>query len=84
MRISLLLALVLMMLVAVFSVQNAGVITVRFLTWRFEMSQALVILLAAFSGALFGLMVGALTRRRPASEPRAPNPAGQPGTPPRH
>jgi len=61
-----------MMLVAVFSVQNAGMITVRLLIWRFEWSQALVILLAAFAGALFGLMVGALTRRKDLSKPPAP------------
>lgn len=72
MKITLLFVLILMMLVAVFSVQNAGMITVRFLTWHFEWSQALVILLAAFAGALVGLMVGALTGRR--SSPKPPEP----------
>ena len=74
MRFTLLLSLILMMLVAVFSVQNAGMITVRFLAWHFEWSLALVILLAAFAGALFGLMVGVLTGRRKSLPPQDPMP----------
>jgi len=54
------LVLVLMLLVALFSVQNAEVITVRFLHWQFALSQALVILLSAFCGALVGLVIGTL------------------------
>lgn len=59
--------------VALFSVQNAGVITVRFLHWHFELSQALVILLAAFFGGLVGLLLG--TTRRLRRPPRPPGPA---------
>ncbi|MEO6875525.1 MAG: LapA family protein [Opitutaceae bacterium] len=68
----LVLTLVLMLLVALFSVQNAGPITVRFLMWHFEWSQALVILLAAFVGALVGLLVGAVATRRPPDERKKP------------
>lgn len=56
--------LTLMLIVALFSVQNAEVITVRFLVWHFTLSQALVILLAAFCGALAGLVVGTLSGLR--------------------
>lgn len=65
--------LLLMLLVALFSVQNAEVITVRFLGWQFALSQALVILLSAFCGALAGLAIGTLSRvRRPDSTPKRP------------
>lgn len=63
MKIKLIAVLGLMMIVALFSVQNAEVITVRFLHWRFTLSQALVILLSAFSGSLVGLIIGALGGR---------------------
>ena len=71
-----LVVLVLMVLVALFSVQNAGVITVRFVTWHFEMSEALVILLSAFCGALAGLLIGAFSgARKPAEPKRTADPA---------
>lgn len=70
MKLSWMFVILLLILVAVFSVQNAGVITVRFLTWEFTMSSALVIQLAALLGALVGLAVGAWSRR-----PLAPTPA---------
>lgn len=68
--------LVLMLLVALFSVQNAEMITVRFLHWSFALSQALVILLAAFCGAVVGLAIGTLSKRR-----RTPRPEVPPATP---
>lgn len=58
--------IVVLSLVALFSVQNAGVVTVRFLHWHFALSQALVILLATFGGVAAGLALGTLSRwRRP-------------------
>jgi uncharacterized integral membrane protein len=76
MKLKLLFVLVLMLLVAVFSVQNAGVITVSFLRWHFAISEALVILLAAFFGALGGLIVGAVAGRRRPEKPPPPGPDG--------
>lgn len=64
MRASWFLVIFLLVFVAVFSVQNADVITVRFLVWEFTLSAALVIQLAAVFGALVGLIVGACSRRR--------------------
>ncbi len=41
-------------LVAVFSVQNAAPVVVSFLSWRFESSLAIVIVLSVLSGMLIG------------------------------
>ncbi|HTO03302.1 MAG TPA: LapA family protein [Opitutus sp.] len=57
----------LLVFVAVFSVQNAEPITVHFLAWEITMSAALVIQLAALIGALVGLAAGAASRRTTAS-----------------
>ena len=71
--------LFLMVVVALFSVQNAETITVRFLHWQFAMSQALVIMLSAFCGALVGLAIGTLSgltrAARPAKTAPPPPPA---------
>jgi uncharacterized integral membrane protein len=75
----------LLILVSVFSVQNADVMTVRFLPWEFTLSAALVIQLAAVLGALVGLVVGAYSRRKPAHtivEERVPYPQPPPPPPP--
>ena len=50
----LVLALVFAVFVALFAVQNAGQITISFLTWHWDTSVAVVILGAAAFGALFG------------------------------
>jgi uncharacterized integral membrane protein len=55
--------ILLLVVVAVFSVQNADAITVRFFTWDITMSAALVIQLAGLLGGLTGLVVGARARR---------------------
>lgn len=63
MKLSWILVMLLLAFVALFSVQNAEVVTVRFLVWQFSLSAALVIQLAAFLGALVGLIIGALSGR---------------------
>ena len=70
MNIKLLIVLLLMLVVALFSVQNAETITVRFLYWQFAMSQALVIMLAA----IFGALAGAVMARRKPERAAAPPP----------
>lgn len=47
-----------------FSVQNAGDVHVRFLTWEAEMSQALVALTALLGGAVVGVTVNSWLRWR--------------------
>ena len=53
----------LLAMVVLFSVQNAQVISVRFLHLSFDLSQALVILLSVFCGMLVGWVLGTLSRR---------------------
>lgn len=65
MKFSWILVIALLVFVSVFSVQNAGPITVHFLAWEITMSAALVIQLAALLGGLVGLAVGAWSRRAP-------------------
>lgn len=71
MKLSWILLILLLIFVAIFSVQNAEPITVRFLAWQLSMSAALVIQLAALLGGLVGLTAGAWSKRakRPAGEP---------------
>ncbi len=73
--------LVLMLLVAFFSVQNAEMITVRFLHWQFVLSQALVILLAVFCGVIVGLTIGTLSGRRRRDRPKSETAAAPADTP---
>lgn len=53
----LLFALLLTTLVAIFAVQNATEVTVRFLVWTFRTSVVIVILLSAGMGALLAALV---------------------------
>lgn len=71
MKLSWILLIVLLVFVAVFSVQNAEPITVRFIVWQVTMSAALVIQLAALLGGLVGLTAGAWSSRakRKTSDP---------------
>jgi uncharacterized integral membrane protein len=64
MKVSWILVILLLVVVAIFSVQNAGVVAVRFLGWGTTVSAALVIQLAALLGALAGLAIGVCLRRR--------------------
>jgi lipopolysaccharide assembly protein A len=52
-----------LLLIVLFSLQNAGVVTIRFLFWHFTLSQALVILLTAVSSAFAGFILGSLGGR---------------------
>lgn len=48
---------IMLALVAVFSVQNAMPIAVTFLSWHFEASLAVVILLSVLAGMVIGMIV---------------------------
>jgi len=76
MKISWLFVILLLVFVAVFSVQNAEPMVVRFLVWERSMSAALVIQLAALLGGLVGLTAGAWSRRGRRTSPREDPVAG--------
>lgn len=82
MKLSWVFLILLLIFVAVFSVQNAEPITVRFLAWQVTMSAALVIQLAALMGGLVGLTARAWSKRtrRPAPEPASAPAALLPAT----
>lgn len=50
-------ALVLATLVAIFAVQNAEQVTIRFLVWTFQTSVVIVILVSAGTGALLAALI---------------------------
>jgi uncharacterized integral membrane protein len=54
MKIHLIAALVVLLLVVVFAVQNAEVVDVRFLFWKLSMSRALLLFLVFVAGLVSG------------------------------
>lgn len=74
MKLSWIFVILLLVIVAIFSVQNADPVTVRFLRWEITMSAALVIQIAALLGGVVGLAVGALSRRPPQKDRIEPGP----------
>lgn len=57
MQLQLIVAIVVAILAVVFALQNAVPITVSFLTWRFESSLALVLLITVALGVIMSLLV---------------------------
>jgi len=57
MQLQLIVAIIVAILAVVFALQNAVPITVSFLTWRFESSLALVLLITVALGILMSLLV---------------------------
>jgi len=58
------LLLVIIILVSVFSVQNAVPVTLSFILWRFEASLAIVIFLSVITGLITGIIIAILVRRK--------------------
>jgi len=58
------LLLVIIILVSVFSVQNAVPVTLSFFLWRFEASLAIVIFLSVITGLITGIIIAILVRRK--------------------
>ena len=54
--------LIVMLVVAVFSVQNAMPVAITFFFWKLEASLAIVVFLSALSGAIIGGIVVTLLR----------------------
>jgi uncharacterized integral membrane protein len=57
MQLQLIVAIIVAILAVVFALQNAVPITVSFLTWRFESSLALVLLITVALGIIISLLV---------------------------
>ena len=64
MKIKLILGLILMGLVVVVALQNAEIVTVRFLLWQFSLPQALMSLASMAVGVVAGLLLGTVSRAR--------------------
>jgi uncharacterized integral membrane protein len=62
------LLVIVLALVAVFSMQNAAPVLVTFLFWKFEASLALVIFLSLLSGIIAGAIAVSLIRRKPPAQ----------------
>lgn len=66
--ITILLILIIIAIVALFSVQNAAPISVSFLAWKFEASLAIVIVLCVFIGIIIGATIALFLRRKTVTE----------------
>ena len=53
----LIIVLIVMILVALFSVQNAAPVAISFLFWRFDASLAIIAFLSALAGALITVII---------------------------
>ncbi len=71
------LVLIVIAAAVIFSVQNADPVAVWFLTWKFEASLAIIMLLSVLSGVLVGAAAVSFWRMRRAMKERK---AAQPGT----
>jgi uncharacterized integral membrane protein len=72
------LLLVLVLIVAIFSVQNAIPVFITFFFWQFEASLAIIVFLSAICGMIAGLIMAMLVRMKSdgrkegKSQPRSP------------
>jgi uncharacterized integral membrane protein len=66
--------LIVLFLVAVFSVQNAVPAAITFLFWRFEASLAIVIFIALLCGMIAGAIIVTLIRVKPSVKKDSPQP----------
>lgn len=66
------LILLIIALVAVFSIQNAAPVAISFLFWKFEASLAIVIFLLLITGALLGVIVTSVLYSRSSGRKQPP------------
>jgi putative membrane protein len=58
--------LIVFIIAGIFSFQNAVPVTVTFVSWKFEASLAIIVLLSVLGGIIAGVIIGLLTRfKRP-------------------
>ena len=76
--VTVILLFLLILLVAIFSVQNAIPVFITFFLWKFEASLAIIVFLSAICGMIAGLIIAMLVRmksdrrKEDKSQPRSP------------
>ena len=60
--VSIIVALIIVLIVAIFSVQNAAPVAISFLFWQFQASLAIIIFLCVLSGIIVGSILTFLIR----------------------
>ncbi len=63
--VTIILLLIVVAIVAIFSVQNAVPVAITFLFWKFEASLAIVIFLSVLSGIMTGAIIISLLKIKP-------------------
>ncbi len=63
--VTIILLLIVIALVAVFTVQNAMPVSITFLFWKFEASLAIIVFLIALAGMIAGAIIVLLLKIRP-------------------
>jgi uncharacterized integral membrane protein len=58
------LGLAILLLIVVFTLQNAEVVTVNFLIWRLSVSRSLMIFMVLIAGMLVGAVLASMARHR--------------------
>jgi uncharacterized integral membrane protein len=66
--------LMVLFLVAVFSVQNAVPVTITFFFWRFEASLAIIIFLTLLCGMIAGAIIASFMRVKPSAKNESQKP----------
>jgi uncharacterized integral membrane protein len=56
--------LAILLLIVVFTLQNAEVVTVNFLVWRLSVSRSLMIFMVLIAGIVVGVALASLARHR--------------------
>lgn len=57
-------ALIIVLIVAIFSVQNSAPVAINFLFWQFQASLAIVIFLCVLAGAAIGFIVSLVAKMK--------------------
>jgi uncharacterized integral membrane protein len=57
--------LIVVVIVAIFSVQNAAPVAITFLVWKFEASLAIVLFLTVIAGIIAGILLVMLLKMKP-------------------
>lgn len=52
------------LIIAIFSAQNALPVAITFFFWKFEASLAIIVFLSAFCGLIAGLIISSLMKRK--------------------